>query len=98
MGLSNGEKQTINILCLAEQILEHFVAMVGGRWVGKRFAAKCVSRENGKLLCGGDQRGEVRNIILCKLLLIQAIHNFALTNYLSKLCQAPAVESTSSAA
>jgi len=57
MGLSNGEKQTINILCLAEQILEHFVAMVGGRWVGKRFAAKCVSRENGKLLCGGRSEG-----------------------------------------
>jgi len=70
-----------------------------GAWGKKRFAAKCIFRENGELCVLGEKR-KVRNIILCKLLLIQAIHNFALTNYLSKLCCccSPAVESTSSAA
>jgi len=74
-----------------------------GRLGQKTICGKMHFPGKWQTMCFGRGEGikrKVRNIILCKLLLIQAIHNFALTNYLSKLCCccSPAVESTSSAA
>jgi len=110
-GLQNGVvkrgKQTINILCSSEQILELFqkgrMGWYDGRLGQKTICGKMHFPGKWQTMCFGRGEGikrKVRNIILCKLLLIQAIHNFALTNYLSKLCCccSPAVESTSSAA
>jgi len=66
-GLQNGVvkrgKQTINILCSSEQILELFQkGRMGwglmGAWGKKRFAAKCIFRENGKLCVVGVGDGD----------------------------------------